>query len=672
MPYFIIRKADETDRDSQYAELCDWQIDSWLTDLAVADHVIGPIALPADAHQRKNAIDAEGTIADQTCVKFYADEKERDDWRVRERQRFASGEYILPPWRDLESSTLRELHFVHLSRKTPGMVAYTVSEEHGVRDRQTTIRPGRYLSQFYPNMPKEKIDRFCGMCSIDSLELQVTNEPDDIVAGYTARNAPDSCMSHSIESYSGDCHPVAVYGGAGSDLALAYIGSIKEQHIRARAIVWPSHKLYSRVYGDRHLLIAALERDGWSEGEMDGAKIRAIRSGSGWIMPYVDNIENCELSRNGQSFILGDGRYSCGETCGYVREKRDPDFTCERCETDCYDGECENVLDDGSYCDGCYDRVARTCHECDTTFDRNRETFTTIRRDHVVCSSCARDAERTCNREECDDTWYDGDNLEHGANDDLCSDCADTFEYCPHCSDLTEKDSETCDECAEPIVRRCEHTADLPLADTPAEPAPIVIVIDPPIIHASDLHRDFDRVIMFPDTASEGSVYCCELRGRVEDHPVEPGDDPTGRIWTTCYMVTDDYASEPAISADCDRIVRQCRELAERHPNRVYRVRQVWTAPPSSVQVLQIGAVRNAPHDPFVIVDRWNPNSDRRDRIGNLLEHNPSFHTPDMFSPNVELAQLFDTIEEAERTYQTYGYHTSQIVRLSVVRTERS
>jgi hypothetical protein len=210
MPYYIIRKVDEQERDQQYNDLPGWEIDRWLQDLAGADHVIGPIALPGDAHQKKNAIEAEGSIADPITVRFYADEQERSDWRRREERKFSSGEYIRVPWADIEAYNLRD-HFVHLSRKTPGMIAYTANEEHGVRDRQTTIRPGRYLQQFYPDMLKERIDRFCGMCSVADLDLKITNDPEEIVTVYTMPNGPDSCMSHRSDSYSGDVHPVSVY-----------------------------------------------------------------------------------------------------------------------------------------------------------------------------------------------------------------------------------------------------------------------------------------------------------------------------------------------------------------------------------------------------------------------------------------------------------------------------
>jgi hypothetical protein len=675
MPYYIIRKVDEQERDQQYNDLPGWEIDRWLQDLAGADHVIGPIALPGDAHQKKNAIEAEGSIADPITVRFYADEQERSDWRRREERKFSSGEYIRVPWADIEAYNLRD-HFVHLSRKTPGMIAYTANEEHGVRDRQTTIRPGRYLQQFYPDMLKERIDRFCGMCSVADLDLKITNDPEEIVTVYTMPNGPDSCMSHRSDSYSGDVHPVSVYGGPGSDLALAYIGSIEHKHIRARSIVWPDRKIWVRIYGDTHLLRAAFEREGYEQGELEGAKIRAIESGDGWIMPYVDGIEECDLSRNGRSFVLGSGPFCCGSTDGWIRKRREPSFTCERCESDFYSDDQELMIGERSYCESCYDRISRTCDECDETFDRNREAFTTIRRGHVVCSGCANEAERTCNREGCDTTWYDGDQCEHGSADDLCSDCADAWEYCPHCSDLTAIGSETCDECDAQIARRCDRTADLPLdpppASTPTDDRTVALQTI-----GADNDRDFDRTPVFTPIAHAGSFYRLELRGISEsdrrnfDQQIGSElDDPTGRIWTPCFMSDPEDRSRtvPAVSPDLALIVRECDRMAIMHAPRVYRVVQFWQDPPSICVVKQINAERAArERGPYVIVDRWNPGGPNHDP--SFLSHRFQYM---QFTWNVDYAETFATFADAETFYRSAHLITSSIVPLSVAKEHMS
>src|SRR5262245_40108071 len=73
----------------------------------------------------------------------------KNDWRERERQRFAKGEYkpVLwvnePWWQEVPD------HFVHIAVNDKTRIAYTPDAEKGAADRQTSTLPGKYLTQFF-------------------------------------------------------------------------------------------------------------------------------------------------------------------------------------------------------------------------------------------------------------------------------------------------------------------------------------------------------------------------------------------------------------------------------------------------------------------------------------------------------------------------------------------
>lgn len=548
MPYFIIRKTDEQTIDQRFADAYEWRRNSLIAELHSIDHVFGPIVDAATAHERKMTVESE--CGEPCIVKFYATEEERADWRSRERLRFDFGEYLPVPWANCARYELRD-HYVHLSRKTPGMIAYTQSEEHGVKDRQTTIRPGRYLHQFYPEWTPEAIDRYCGQCNANGLKLEITNDPDQIVAVYTAEHAPNSCMRHQANEYDSSIHPVYVYGGKYSDLALAYIGSI-DTGIRARAIVWPEKKIHSRIYGDELLMLALLTSKKYHKGSIAGARITALEDDDdSWIMPYVDGIDRARLSRDGKSIILGDGPICTTNTEGRSRSRqRDPEF--------------------------------EDCAECGEQIDTRSENRHMIRRGFHVCESCRDDMHHECVIDTCDSEWYDGDGDNHGTDGDLCADCAVCYEKCESCSDYTAIDSDVCDECGEEMRQRCEHTMPLPLE------APVIVQIG----SEADLHHDFDHTPLFTPIAPAGSFYRFELRGRSG----EANDDPTGQQWTICSMTdpSDGLRTCEAVSTDLALIVRECDRLSSMYPERVYRVIQFWPTPPSQVIVSQIGAANAA------------------------------------------------------------------------------
>lgn len=436
--------------------------------------------------QRKDPIETLATYPDRASahkhakfesaiVVFEISDDERRSWYDREHTRFDDGTYQRTPWHQTDQ---HPEHFAHMSIKQPGLIAYTETPEKGIADRQTTIRPGRYLEQFYPDIPKAIRDRHCGACSADFQMLHVTIDPSEIEAIYTAKDAPQSCMSHGLDDYSGHCHPVRVYGGQYSDLALAYCGDLDQGVIKARAIVWPDKKRYGRLYGHESLLVALLQADGWSSGSMKGARIAAISddNGSGWIMPYVDEIPTARLTSDRKSFILGEGSTVTTETCGVTNKQPDYDFTCDMCNGRFTD---DDYAGDG-LCNDCDDHMI-TCESCANRYYDQREDFTETR-DGQLCASCAEDATVTCVIKDCGNTWIETAEFTVGESRDrdnrcmaeLCRSCADGCDHCANCDNYTDRGSLTCEECGSTDIEhgRCEHTNELPLSENTSSDQP--------------------------------------------------------------------------------------------------------------------------------------------------------------------------------------------------------
>jgi hypothetical protein len=262
--------------------------------------------------------------------------KSASDWRERERKRFESREYTPLPWvhNYWFENALREGgkifdHFPHVSVEEPGKIAFTESEEKGNLDRQTRMKPGRYLQQYFRDVLcsadiKNLAGQFAGM--YEPLELLFASTADDIEHVYTS--GPSSCMSHAANEYSSPFHPVRIY--AAGDLQVAYLAAAPDdngvRNITARALAWPKKKKYSRIYGDENRLSAALEQAGYSPGKLDGAKLIKKEHKDGYVVPYIDSSFAATDCGNHLEIKAG-GEIRCEATDGIAEQGE----TCERC-----------------------------------------------------------------------------------------------------------------------------------------------------------------------------------------------------------------------------------------------------------------------------------------------------------------------------------------------------
>jgi hypothetical protein len=405
-------------------------------------------------------------------VTFVCSDEERETWTARESSRFTDGTYTPVPWSSYYHEST-DLHYAHLSIKTPGLIAYTPTDEHGIADRQVTVKPGKYLTEFYSDIySKERIDAFVEKVKATFDDALIATSADDIRQVYV--NGPSSCMSHDDDYYWSHVHPVTVYGD--SDVACAYLGELRK--VSARCLIYPEKKVYTRVYGDK-TLERILQRMGYSSGTLNGAHIRCIpvdggRRRESYVMPYVDWCESADLVRvNGVNwFRLREddrGEYYTQDTDGVTGETEH--YTCRHC-----DG---RMTEDTTYCDSCREDMM-SCERCDhESFDSNDFTEVQVRHGHdYYCNDCAEQYSHTC--AVCDETWYS-----RTWEEPVCRSCYDSYTLCIDCDDWTENcdvqradddDEARCQDCHDTHVASLSEDIDTPIVathDTDTLPLPI-------------------------------------------------------------------------------------------------------------------------------------------------------------------------------------------------------
>lgn len=245
-------------------------------------------------------------------------------WELREIGRLKYGEYMPVPWAD----DLDPIpgHYVHCSLNQKGMVAFTENEAKGKADRQTEIRPGRYLARFYPDLQKTDPDKVREWAStVDGAgELLFAKTADEIEEVYTnTTEGAGSCMSKPADCYDSSVHPARIY--AGPDLQVAYFKDSSGK-VAARALVWPEKKAVGRIYGDLQrlktaLLAAGYAVDGWGNGhELVGARIQKVEEGGTLVCPYIDHCGYVE--DDGKYLRLSDSGIPAQSTEGLIERGR--------------------------------------------------------------------------------------------------------------------------------------------------------------------------------------------------------------------------------------------------------------------------------------------------------------------------------------------------------------
>lgn len=251
-------------------------------------------------------------------------------WRQRESHWFNSDDssYRYPVW----TNELRSIddHYPHISLTDPTMIAFTESHEKGEADIQTTMKPGKYLKKYYPDLTPMKIEYYATWfktgnrpAPVVDATLKFANTPDEFVEVYNDTRYISSCMSNAKW--------VQVYGAG--DLALAYMEN-PQQRVQARALCWPERKVFGRLYPDggefRQALEAQLRAKGYkslqetdNEG-FNGARLLRIERGPYLMMPYIDSSIGVDIdpTTNEPTLQYSGYDYSADHTGGILQTYR--------------------------------------------------------------------------------------------------------------------------------------------------------------------------------------------------------------------------------------------------------------------------------------------------------------------------------------------------------------
>jgi hypothetical protein len=310
-------------------------------------------------------------------------------WKAREAQRFTDGTYTPLPWADeawFKTSPVAARHFAHVSVEDPGKIAFTRDDIAGRANTKTRMSAGRYLRDYYSDELYHLPRRETGGVNVHGQKITVdalnhyartftkTYGGGDTLAFATTREdmvrvyleGPNSCMAHPVDHYqSAPVHPVEVY--AAGDLQLAYLTN-SDQHITARALVWPEKMTVGRIYGDEVSLQAMLSELGYAMQDgcsLYGARLLKIPHGDGYVMPYVDG--DCTYGRHkADPTFFQIGGDECAElTIGLDHDPEACACTCDHCGDGMSEDEIHTAMvtryESVSYCYHCHESNTFTC-----------------------------------------------------------------------------------------------------------------------------------------------------------------------------------------------------------------------------------------------------------------------------------------------------------------------
>lgn len=204
-----------------------------------------------------------------------------DRWKARELKRFADGKYkpviwVGQAWWD---NNHNKDHFVHVSLKDQTKIAFTKSDGDGIKDIQTAIKPGKYLTEFFSHLlTAEQIREYAMQQSMpfENKELKFATTPEEIERVYKPKLG-SSCFSGTTKAN--------LYGSG--DFAVAYIED-ESGEITARAVCAPERKIYTYPYGDDTRLERLLEKAGYSQSYGSGWKGLRLLAKWYWRDFYTD------------------------------------------------------------------------------------------------------------------------------------------------------------------------------------------------------------------------------------------------------------------------------------------------------------------------------------------------------------------------------------------------
>jgi hypothetical protein len=226
---------------------------------------------------------------------------------IREEQRVYTGEYKQMPTdfidelREIVGHRIQSIRlqplFAHQAQGNPNNVAFIMNEADLLRDKQTSMKVGKFLNKHVNKLLKASGYDLLTEPQIAKLaniwRSQVNDAPELHFAEQTRKaiatiyeNGPSSCMAHDRDDYETEgVHPTEVY--ATEDIKLAYIK--RDNRIVARALINLISNKYTRIYGDVDNMSNVLQAAGYFAGDLTGCRLLKLITNSGQpIMPYLD------------------------------------------------------------------------------------------------------------------------------------------------------------------------------------------------------------------------------------------------------------------------------------------------------------------------------------------------------------------------------------------------
>ncbi len=309
-------------------------------------------------------------------------------WQTREQNRFVSGDYQHVPWaRQIWYYPVRE-HYVHICLTDPTMVSFTICSLHGAEDRKTTMRAGKYLRRYYPQLGDIDISKYCATFKSVSRKLRLATTREEIRDVYL--DGPNSCMSYDFPDL--DAHPCEMY--ASGDLGIFYIENPSSQisrganRVAARCLARidkPEHIALSTAYGDYETLQAVLRNEGIPQENglhFEGARLlREEVADDVYLCPYVDAHYQGGLHKN--SIKIGYYRANSVDlqvTSGLTGDV----FFCEGCDQTL--PRTDQAQD--HYCDACFADNYFICDECSGEYNILQDQRFYVDGSRYLCFQC--------------------------------------------------------------------------------------------------------------------------------------------------------------------------------------------------------------------------------------------------------------------------------------------
>ena len=300
-------------------------------------------------------------------------------WRLRESARLNLGHYDkLPDDVVIHLDPEKAKHtFPHISQKATnaGMVAFTESGAKGALDRQSVMKPGRFIRQYgYGSLTDEDVKQLAAkIMAATRLVYKHSREREDYARVY--QTGPNSCMAYGPLSSRGTfqhtyvdgefVHPAEVYAHPDNNLELVW-GELDGQVV-SRVVVNTRTKTYTRIYGKENIsrskekLKDYLADLGYCQDNtaFDGEKLLLLHPDSypeAIICPYIDP-SNRGVSIHDDHLTVGGYEQADHETgCLFLYGPSAHTWTCTCCGNHYGDADSQySDQDDDSICEGCLD-----------------------------------------------------------------------------------------------------------------------------------------------------------------------------------------------------------------------------------------------------------------------------------------------------------------------------